>query len=139
MKVFVYFNLHTHLWSIKALEGENKGRVVAHAEAVELYDCELKVYEAGRQRVLKEQRKNVHAGVIGELIAAKIKTTRYQGAIDAYDGEVPPADSLDGFVPATYNPYKYSTFVIRSDESPVNIAEDVILDKGLSVRIGPIA
>jgi len=30
LKVFCYFNLHRKCFSIKALEGPNKGRVVAH-------------------------------------------------------------------------------------------------------------
>ncbi len=65
MKVFVYYNLHKHCWSLKALEGKDKGRVVAHADDVMVYLAKCKVSEAGRQRVLNEQRKNVHAGVVG--------------------------------------------------------------------------
>ena len=66
MKVIVYFNLHKKVWSIKALEGKMKGKVIAHRDYVFLYDAQPKVSEAGRQRVLKEQCKNVHAGVVGE-------------------------------------------------------------------------
>jgi hypothetical protein len=66
MKVFVYFNLHKKVWSVKALEGPNKGRVVAHRNALSLYHCTFKVSEAGRQRVIREQRKNVHAGIVGD-------------------------------------------------------------------------
>ena len=68
MKVFVYFNLHRKCFSVKALEGEFKGRVIAHASYVSLHDCTFKVSEAGRQRVLSEKRKNVHAGVVGQLV-----------------------------------------------------------------------
>lgn len=68
MKVFVYFNLHKKLFSIKALEGSNKGRVIAHSSSVSLKDASCKVSEAGRQRVIKEKRKNVHAGVVGTLL-----------------------------------------------------------------------
>ena len=90
MKVFVYFNLHRKCFSVKALEGVNKGRVIKHAHFVALENVTFKVSEAGRQRVLKEQRKNVHAGVVGTLV-----------------------DSLDvvGSERVTYNPYKGSTFV----------------------------
>ena len=49
MRVFVYFNLHRHCWSIKALEGPQRGRVVAHAQRVNLSGCHFKVSEAGRQ------------------------------------------------------------------------------------------
>jgi len=71
MKVFVYFNLHKKKWSIRAMEGEFKGKVIAHKDYVFLYDAHPKVSEAGRQRVLKEQCKNVHAGVIGEWLDSK--------------------------------------------------------------------
>ena len=49
MKVFVYYNLHKHLWSIKALEGPDKGRVVHYATSVLLRDPVAKVSEAGRR------------------------------------------------------------------------------------------
>jgi len=63
-RVFVYRNLHQDCWSVKSKE---TGRVVAHADRVELSDVEFKVSEPGRQRVLKEQSKNVHAGLVGTL------------------------------------------------------------------------
>ena len=91
MKVFVYFNLHRKCFSVKALEGINKGRVIKHAHFVALEDVTFKVSEAGRQRVLKEQRKNVHAGVVGTLVPS----------IDAVGSER-----------VTYNPYKGNTFVL---------------------------
>lgn len=66
-KVFVYFNLHKKCWSVKALDGEKKGRVIMHTQELSLRDITFKVSEAGRQRVLAEKRKNVHAGVVGYL------------------------------------------------------------------------
>lgn len=69
MKVFVYFNLHKKVFSVRAMEGENKGRVIAHTTTVELRDAVFKVSQAGRERVLKEKRKNVHAGVQGQWVA----------------------------------------------------------------------
>ena len=91
MKVFVYFNLHRKCFSVKALEGINKGRVIKHAFFVALENVTFKVSEAGRQRVLKEQRKNVHAGVVGTLVPC----------IDAVGSER-----------VTYNPYKGSNFTL---------------------------
>ena len=69
MRVFVYFNLHKRRWSLKAMDGPSKGRVVAHADKVLLRDCVFRVSEAGRQRVLQTKRKAVHAGVVGDLEA----------------------------------------------------------------------
>lgn len=62
MKVFVYYNLHKKCWSVRY-----KGKVIAHLDRVTLRNAEFKVNELGRQRVLREGRKNVHAGVSGYL------------------------------------------------------------------------
>ncbi len=106
MRVFVYFNLHRKLWSVKALSGPMRGRVVAHRDTLALTDCTFKVSEAGRQRVLREQRKNVHAGVVGYLSDA-------------------PALAHD--VPVTYNPYKAATFTRKDTGAPVHHAALVSL------------
>ena len=66
MKVFVYRNLRKKCFSVMALEGEKKGKVIAHRMFVDLTDGVFKVREAGRQRVLRTGQKNVHAGVVGE-------------------------------------------------------------------------
>jgi hypothetical protein len=68
MRVFVYWNLHRKCFSVKSLEGRDKGRVIAHVPSIMLYRATFKVSEAGRQRVLREKRKNVHAGVAGEWL-----------------------------------------------------------------------
>ena len=65
LRCFVYYNLHKHVWSIKALEGSQKGRVIGHSDHVLLRYASGKVSEAGRQRVLRDKRKNVHAGIVG--------------------------------------------------------------------------
>ena len=133
LKCFVYFNLHRKVWSIKALEGEHKGRVIAHSKVVEMSDCVLKVSEAGRQRVLRDKRKNVHAGIvgivrtIGELQSHTMRQAmRMEAASIAYGAH--PI-----YTPITYNPYKYSTFVERSTEQPVTAAPWVYLDANLRV------
>jgi hypothetical protein len=109
MKVYVYFNLHKKCFSIKALEGEHKGLVVAHRTALTLRDVTFKVSEAGRQRVLRERKKNVHAGVVGQW--------------DGYDTATADACS----VPVTYNPYKYDSFVYADDRAPIKQAEGALL------------
>lgn len=43
MRVFIYWNLHRKCWSIKALEGAFKGRVLAHAKAWQVHGAEFKV------------------------------------------------------------------------------------------------
>ena len=65
MKVKVYYNLHKNCYSIVSLEKENYGKVIKHENCVPLFDAQFKVSEKGRQRVLREQKKNVHAYVVG--------------------------------------------------------------------------
>lgn len=110
--VFVYFNLHRKCFSIKALDGPNKGRVIAHRNAVLLCSPSFKVSEAGRQRVLKEQRKNVHAGVVG-LWSEDADTSYF------IDMALRQGDKV------TYNPYKYNTFVLASCGQPVDKAHSI--------------
>lgn len=88
-RVFVYYNLHKHVWSIKDLK---TNLVIGHCNKVILKDVTYKVYESGRQKVLATKQKNVHAGCVGELI--DIET------MDEYRR-----------VEITYNPYKYDSFV----------------------------
>lgn len=61
-RVYVYYNLHRKIFSIR-----QAGRVVAHADALTLTRCRFRVSPAGRAKVLRERKKNVHAGVSGYL------------------------------------------------------------------------
>lgn len=110
MKVFVYYNLHKRTFSVKALEGQQKGLVVAHFDEITLYNVTFRVSQAGRARVLKEQRKNVHAGVVGQWF-----------------GTVDPVIRDTSDIAITYNPYKYSSFVYADGEQPIFTADSAYL------------
>ena len=88
-RVYVYFNLHKKMWSIR-----QSGKVVGHYHDLYLKDAKYLVSEAGRKRVLKEKKKNVHAGVSGFVVDRDL-----------------PMDQI--YFPVTYNPYKNKTFVAR--------------------------
>ena len=103
LSVFVYYNLHKGLWSIKATEGEHKGKVVAHCEQIGLMDAKPKVSERGRQRVIAEQKKNVHAGITGKLLW-----------IDGASVNTETARKV------SYNPYKKPHFVYTEDLTEFN-------------------
>ena len=120
LKCFVYFNLHRKVWSIKALEGPNKGRVIAHSKVIEMSDCTFKVSEAGRQRVIRDKRKNVHAGIVG-IVRTIGENVEKRFWVLWYGGH-------PTYSPITYNPYKFSTFVQRSTETPVTSARWALLD-----------
>lgn len=58
----VYRNLHRRTFSIQGFVSAKRGwRVIGHGDNFLLRDVTFKVSEAGRQRVLREGRKNVHA------------------------------------------------------------------------------
>lgn len=77
MKVAIYFNLHKKCFSVKSLEGNTKGKVICHSNYILLKNVTFKVSQAGRNRVLREKRKNVHAFVIGETTESIENTERY--------------------------------------------------------------
>lgn len=107
MKVAVYFNLNKKTFSIKALEGAAKGRVIIYSDHVVVENAEFKVSQAGRQRVLQEKRKNVHAYVIGELKSI---------ANACVVGEK-----------ITYNPYLCDSFVTVANKTAVHKAKEVFM------------
>lgn len=116
LKVFVYFNLTKKVFSIKALEGRNKGRVVAHTEQVRLHGgVEFKVSQAGRIRTVSERKKYVHAGVVGKLLGFKqVTLPEPQEQLLKHDWKV-----------AYYNPYKTETFT--SEGKPLFTAQKAYL------------
>lgn len=108
MRVFIYFNLHRKMWSVKALEGPQKGRVIARTPHIVLRDVQPRVSQKGRERVLREKRKNVHAGLVGDL-AEKTALTLWK--LPEYR-ELLPENEI------TYNPYKSGNFYYR--QTPEN-------------------
>lgn len=110
MKVEVYFNLHKRLWSVRQC---STGRVILHTDKVHIRDAKFVVRKAGRERVLREGKKNVHAFVRGEA-------THF----DDFDPDW--LDYLD-YTLVSYNPYKHDTFVDVYDVSPVRTAKRAVL------------
>ena len=109
MKVFVYFNLHKKLFSVRALEGSNKGKVIAHMESLALDNPKLKVSKAGRERVIREGRKNVHAGVVGDFTTHLLSSDKI------------------AWEQVRYNPYLFDSFV-DAEQKPVSFADVAFLE-----------
>lgn len=91
-RVRVFRNLHTETWSV---ESATTGRIIAHPDTVLLEDVRLVSRDAGREKVRRTGKKNVHAIATGTLVAI--------------DGPA-PAD-LTRWTPLYYNPFKVDTFV----------------------------
>lgn len=90
-QVFVYWNLHKKCWSCRDTRTR---RVIKHLTELSLFDAVFKVSEAGRQRVLREKCKNVHAGVVGRLSegraqpgARQVKYNPYRQALFTIEGQ----------------------------------------------------
>ena len=67
MKAAVYWNLHKNIFSIQSREKESYGKVVAHRDSVVVGLPKFVVRQAGREKVLKDKSKNVHAFVVGNV------------------------------------------------------------------------
>jgi len=106
MRVFVYRNLHKDCYSVRALQGPSKGRVIARVKWVVIQNPEFVVSEKGRQRVLHRKQKNVHAGIRGKWLG----TAPY------------PFHSLTGAARITYNPYRFISFTKCGTLIPVYAA-----------------
>ena len=123
MFVHVYRNLRQGCWSIKAYGAGVDGRVGAHTQgAVLVGGVDWVVSEAGRQRVLAERRKNVHATVRGDLLWLHPDTEFFHGMTAAKLGAwLAPEKRWEagGTVPVTYNPYEFDSFVRAADLEPV--------------------
>ena len=106
-RVYVYFNLHKKCWSVR-----QSGKIIEHTNQVMLRDCRYLVAQAGRLKVLKEKKKNVHAGVSGYLVDSVPNVPEYSSEL-------------------TYNPYRYKTFVSKADPfDPVEHSDYAFLECG---------
>ncbi len=128
LRVFVYKNLHNGAFSVRDV---STGKVIAHAKQLVLRDCVFKVSEAGRQRVIRDRQRNIHAGVEGDLV------------IDPYEIEEAmvklrtrwPLDDSHYHRKVSYNPYHCASF---TDEDGWHIlTADVAWFVDGKVRIPP--
>jgi hypothetical protein len=114
MRVNVYRNLSPQYkgqraWSLMAQEGPSKGKVIDIVDAVILKDVTFVVREGGRQRVLRDKQKNVHAFVQGDLVKTfplnTLKKTATGTAL---------APGKDASVRVSYDPY-HAGYFFRED------------------------
>lgn len=105
MRVQVYRNLHKKCYSVRS---KATGRVIAHVDEINLKKVRFIVQEGGRQRVIREGRKNVHAFIEGEILLG-----------------IFPVGQLQKI---HYNPYKYDSFMLMNDIGILG-AEQCKLDK----------
>ena len=93
VNVLVHWHFHKKLWSITDARTR---RVVAHVASLLLLNATCKVSMAGRIRVLRQKRKNVHAWLQGKVAAINFPRT--------------VGMSHKGLRPVKYNPYTAGYF-----------------------------
>lgn len=104
IKVAVYFNLHKDLFSVQSRHKDNYGKVLFHCENINLSKVKFVVREGGRDKVLKEKRKNVHAFCYGTI-------------------NLECKQSVKNLI--SYNPYKANHFYYVNDSSPVYSVDQI--------------
>ena len=128
MRVFVYFNLHKKLWSVKSLEGERRGRVIGHASRVTLDNATQRVSEAGRQRVLREKQKNIHAGIVGTLAGVSSDGLEQLGPYCQSDFDCVEKMEFSSPRHLYYNPYETERFIFRDTGEEFEFAHSVLMN-----------
>jgi len=104
-KFYIYRNLHTGGFSIK-----QRGRVIGRDDHFIAEDVVFKVSNIGRQRVIDEKRKNVHAYAVSDKYT-------FAGNKD-----------IDGLEVITYNPYIADHFTCNGKK--ITEAKEVLFKQG---------
>ena len=127
MRARVYFNLHKRLWSVQLKNAKGRWYVAFHASTLELEGVRWTVSEAGRQRVLREKRKNVHAfcagtlmGMWGARVARDLRNVPTLKRLAEEDVRSPHK-----WEPVRYNPFQMATFEARGE--PLHKSEHAFL------------
>lgn len=107
MKVKLYKNLNRQRrFSLVAMEGDLKGKVLGYSPAVLVSSVEMKVSEAGRQTVIRKGVRNVHAHCIC--------------FVEDLASELPPSIDPEKAKRITYQPFLRGHFWDRKDpEQPI--------------------
>lgn len=92
-------------------------RVIRHETDCVLVDVSLVVSNAGRERVLREKAKNVHAYAIGDVDDSK---SLHENSVEV-----------------TYNPYRANYFYEKSSERPRHSAAFAILSSDGKLLLSP--
>jgi len=132
-RVEVYRNLHNNTFSVRLLNPVGgpedysrwrlKGKVIKHLDnwmSVYLQNVTFAVQPAGREKVRREQKKNVHAFVRGTIVRAP-------------DNKFGETFKKECTLLAYYNPYDFDTFVTQAwSKNPCAIykASKVTLNQG---------
>ena len=108
----LYFNLTSKVFSVQAKNQNNKWRLQKHYEECWITDLSFFVSEPTRQRVIRENKKFVHAFLIGDV----------KEVDDMYDITLHGCDNYLGKV--VYNPRYNKTFQVYQFSSSSYVSLD---------------
>lgn len=108
LNVRVYWNLRKKMFSVQC---KKTNRVITHTNLIFLEDVKFNVRKGGRERVLREKRKNVHAFVEG-LCDLNLRTWQ-SGLHNAFN--------------VKYDPHVNESFVNVENNEPVYAAKIVCM------------
>lgn len=116
-KYRLYRNLHKGCFSIQEYIPKKGYRVINHiSDGYILNNCSFRVYQSGREKVLRDKQKNVHAYVEFES---------YSPGLQIITDEQP-----------YYNPYKCNSFVSNKTLEPLNVISQLqVLNNQLFIGI----
>jgi hypothetical protein len=106
--VMAYRNLHFRTEVVYSVKDRRKNRLIAYTADLTLVDVTFVIRDSERRRAVLHHQRNVHAFAVGTIVAAD-----------------PTPDEL--WIPATYHPFKYETFVDSLTEQPIFSASAVHL------------
>jgi hypothetical protein len=112
LQAFVYRNLHQAgvCYSVK---DRSTGKVAMHSNNLVVSRANFIVQKGGQAKVRQLGRKQVHAGVVGDLVVDPIELAKV-------------LPELQSAPKAHYNPYQNDTFVSETNE-PLTKADYVLL------------
>jgi len=106
----LYRNLHRGNFSIQSYIQHKRGyRVTDRGNSILLEECNFKIYETGREKVIREKRKNVHAYV--EYAGYR----HIKGGVD-----------VSNLREIYYNPYEFESFVYKDTLKKVDKVSRVL-------------
>ena len=136
-KIEVYRNLHKNCFSVR-----HKGKVVGYLyddEQLALTNVKFVVQPAGRAKVLRENKKNVHAFVRGEYVGfigfrsgpydKKVGLGGYESVLPTEEMYFGKFEDLD-FYAVSYNPYKSDKFVVKETGKPIESNSEALIKGG---------
>ena len=122
----IYRNLHKQNFSIQGFLEDKKGyRVIDYGCSIILYDVIFKVLESGRQKVLNEKRKNVHAFIM---------PLKYE-KINLPHQLIEKNYNLKMLREIYYDPYKYKSFIYKDNGKQILKAKKVLLFNNKAYKI----